>query len=149
MRPCVGKWALFDSTKPDDHATAKAICGTCPDPCTWDLREAQRLAHSGGGPQGTWAGRLLTENPDHRIEYKRQYRAKKAAERKAAYEANPDRCADCDTALPYNATGGPRTRCKPCAHQADLARSRVQNRRRRERLKAAAARADWDRKKTA
>ena len=156
--PCAPHVTLFASTDPSDHAEAKTICATCPfvDWCATELEKVRRAAYPEFGPEGTWAGQLVltySEEQKRRInERKRGYRAKKAAEKKAAYEANPDLCEDCDTPLPYNPTGGPRKRCRPCADEAELAAARIRNRRRRQRLDAAveAARADWDqRKKTA
>lgn len=54
---------LFDSTKPRDHARARAVCSTCP-----RVRECLELAgaisgrhqHNAmrRGPDGTWGGRL-------------------------------------------------------------------------------------------
>ena len=157
MRPCVGKWELFDSTNPSDHAEAKALCDTCPtlNWCATELEKVRRAAYPEFGPEGTWAGQLVltySEEQKRRInERKRGYRAKKAAARQAAYEANPDRCQDCADPIPYNPIGGRRKRCQPCSHAAKLAGARERNRRRKQRLNAAVAdaRDEWDRKKTA
>lgn len=63
--PCAGKWALFDSTRPDHHREAAAICATCPlahlAACRANLEQTLRLAHRRGGPRGTWAGQLVGE----------------------------------------------------------------------------------------
>jgi hypothetical protein len=63
--PCIGRWWLFDSTWPADHREAKKLCDTCPAliACRALLREEQAIAKTlllaGGGPRGTWAGRLV------------------------------------------------------------------------------------------
>ena len=65
--PCVGQSALFDSTHPDDHVRAKAICETCPilEAC---LREflacrAEYPISKSTGFSGTWAGMLVDPDP--------------------------------------------------------------------------------------
>ena len=63
--PCIGQYELFDSTWPADHKHAKKLCTECPAllACRELLREEQRICRtltaSGGGPTGTWAGRLV------------------------------------------------------------------------------------------
>ena len=63
--PCIGRWWLWDSTEKADHRQAAAECKTCPalPACRELLREEQRICRtltaSGGGPAGTWAGRLV------------------------------------------------------------------------------------------
>lgn len=63
--PCVGRSWLFDSTSATDHQKAAAMCKTCPAFIACDnlLRQELDMAHTmqaaGGGPSGTWAGRLL------------------------------------------------------------------------------------------
>lgn len=62
--PCAGKWALFDSADPHDHAEAKKLCAVCP--MVAECRERLALTqaeHAYGrrksleyGPRGTWAG---------------------------------------------------------------------------------------------
>lgn len=57
---CVGRWWLFDSMDPADHAEARDICDTCPVLIECDLlltRERQYVP--AGTPTGTWAGRFL------------------------------------------------------------------------------------------
>ncbi len=62
---CAGQWWLFDSTDLRDHAEARNLCASCPvlRSCAGLLRDVQEttagLRGSGGGPQGTWAGKLL------------------------------------------------------------------------------------------
>lgn len=62
---CVGQHDLFESTDLADHHEARAICGGCPaiTACLQTLREVQVASagtrNSGGGPVGTWAGKLL------------------------------------------------------------------------------------------
>jgi hypothetical protein len=62
---CVGMHWLFDSTYPSDHQIAKKICSTCPalTACRQALKHelaiSATLAMHGGGPRGTWAGRLV------------------------------------------------------------------------------------------
>jgi hypothetical protein len=59
--PCSGRWQLFDSMALTDHLEARALCLTCADfvPCLRLLADVQRHAPAGGGPEGTWAGRLV------------------------------------------------------------------------------------------
>lgn len=59
--PCAGKWWLFDSTDITDHKDAAALCDACPmfDACERLLAEELTHKYSGGGPRGTWAGRLI------------------------------------------------------------------------------------------
>jgi hypothetical protein len=65
LAPCVGQHQLFDSTDLRDHLVARAICVACPmlTACAVKLREAQEasagIRNSGGGPSGTWAGKLM------------------------------------------------------------------------------------------
>lgn len=63
--PCAGKWALFDSTNPDDHREAAAICATCPaaqvTACRASLAATKLAAIPDGGPVGTWGGLLVGE----------------------------------------------------------------------------------------
>jgi hypothetical protein len=57
---CVGEHVLFDSTDPDDHRLAKAICAECP-AAAWCAERAELLKkdHAHCRPlTGTWAGRL-------------------------------------------------------------------------------------------
>ncbi len=62
---CAGRWELFDSTDLADHAEARDLCSRCPVllRCAQQLRAEQEatagLRGSGGGPSGTWAGKLL------------------------------------------------------------------------------------------
>lgn len=59
---CVGRWELFDSTDPNDHREAAALCRECPMllTCRKLLEEASLSPFARyGGPQGTWAGQLL------------------------------------------------------------------------------------------
>ena len=62
---CRGKGALFDSTHPVDHATAKKFCDVCPaiiachNLLQAELAAAAGIRGAGGGPVGTWAGRLV------------------------------------------------------------------------------------------
>ncbi len=69
--PCFGESALFDSTHPGDHALAKALCDTCPAlaACKDHLRATRQAAHPGAGPEGTWAGHLLTNRPPRQTRY--------------------------------------------------------------------------------
>ncbi len=63
--PCAGRYELFDSIEPVDHAEARAYCLTCPllDACRKRLQEATRDAYSAVyGPAGTWAGELIGGN---------------------------------------------------------------------------------------
>lgn len=60
---CVGKWELFDSRDPEDHVQASRICAACPvvDWCADLLAETAAAAHTKeSGPQGTWAGELVS-----------------------------------------------------------------------------------------
>ena len=62
---CVGKWWLFDSTEPSDHAEARALCAQCPAlmacvALAAEVRSPTSMAACGGGMSGTWAGRLYT-----------------------------------------------------------------------------------------
>lgn len=63
--PCVGRSWLWDSTHQADHREAAALCKTCPalNPCADLLREelsgSRTMQVAGGGPVGTWAGRLV------------------------------------------------------------------------------------------
>lgn len=63
---CVGKWSLFDSRNLNDHLEARELCKTCPVQlaCAGLLHEVMHESSGGatGMPQGTWAGRLLSEN---------------------------------------------------------------------------------------
>lgn len=62
---CVGHHDLFDSVLPFDHWEAREICKSCPviAACEDRLEHARMAAMRGGdGPQGTWAGRLITWN---------------------------------------------------------------------------------------
>jgi hypothetical protein len=68
---CVGQYALFDSTHPADHAEARDLCARCPAllPCALLLREVQTatlgVRSAGGGPAGTWAGKLVGKPKRH------------------------------------------------------------------------------------
>lgn len=61
---CAGKWWLFESTSMTDHVEARALCDACPARAACALLLVDVLANchgtreSGGGPVGTWAGRL-------------------------------------------------------------------------------------------
>lgn len=68
---CRDRSDLFDSTDPDDHADAKALCAACPVlvACARALAEA-RTAGAYACPVGTWAGQLLTGEAVHRAQYK-------------------------------------------------------------------------------
>jgi hypothetical protein len=63
--PCVGQHWLFDSTDPEIHKQAKELCADCPAllACQDLLIDVQQVAKTmctaGGGPMGTWAGRLV------------------------------------------------------------------------------------------
>ena len=61
--PCAGRHELFDSTTPEDHAAAAALCAGCPivDKCRDLLAEAKTMHGYNHlfGPRGTWAGELL------------------------------------------------------------------------------------------
>ena len=63
--PCVGQPLLFESTLPGDHQAAKELCGRCPaiEACRDLLKEEYKIARTlltcGGGPTGTWAGKLV------------------------------------------------------------------------------------------
>ena len=64
--PCAGKWELFDSTDLPDHVQARRLCATCPmiAACEQRLEDAQaQQTYHGCGPQGTWAGKLLSPHP--------------------------------------------------------------------------------------
>lgn len=66
--PCADKWELFDSTDLVDHVAARRICRECPllAACQQRLEEARRDQTYPGatyGPQGTWAGELLSPHP--------------------------------------------------------------------------------------
>lgn len=62
---CRGQSALFDSTSVADHRLAREICASCPvlRDCAILLRKVQEetagTKHAGGGPIGTWAGKLV------------------------------------------------------------------------------------------
>ena len=62
---CRGLPLLFESTDRRDHEVAKTYCERCPAAaaCLALLREVQAASagcrNSGGGPQGTWAGKLI------------------------------------------------------------------------------------------
>lgn len=62
---CAGLHWLFDSTFQQDHKQAKAMCKECPAllACRDLLKQELNIAHTikgaGGGPRGTWAGRLV------------------------------------------------------------------------------------------
>lgn len=67
---CTGKSTLFESVLLADHDRAAELCARCPviDSCS-DLLEAELAAASsrslikcGGGPEGTWAGHLVTRS---------------------------------------------------------------------------------------
>lgn len=62
--PCQGMARLFESTDINDHAQARAICGTCRHrfPCHQRHDEARHAATYDGWPQGTWAGLLYDHN---------------------------------------------------------------------------------------
>jgi hypothetical protein len=58
--PCLGLWALFDSTNRRDHIAARALCATCP-ALAWCAQRARDLGrdHAYCRPlTGTWAGVL-------------------------------------------------------------------------------------------
>lgn len=59
ITPCRGRHELFDSTSPDAHAYAAAICATCPFilECDMARRDTQASLTAGAGLQGTWAGK--------------------------------------------------------------------------------------------
>lgn len=67
---CVGKFGLFDSRNVKDHIEARAYCKTCPVilQCAALLAEVRRDSTGGpaGGPQGTWAGRLIADTHERR-----------------------------------------------------------------------------------
>lgn len=66
IAPCAGQWELFDSTDLVDHIAARRICRTCPliTGCQQRLEQARRdQTYPGCGPQGTWAGELLSPHP--------------------------------------------------------------------------------------
>jgi hypothetical protein len=89
---CVGLMALFDSTSPEDHAAAAAICAGCPalDACRASVPPAVDW------PVGTWAGDLYTASS-------RQPRRKLA-----------DRvCIRCNAT--FDATASTARYCPPCA----------------------------------
>lgn len=71
---CIGEWAVFDSLLPTDHTFAKSLCDKCPAilPCLELLREqqisAKGLVGQGGGPHGTWAGRLVGKSKTARAD---------------------------------------------------------------------------------
>lgn len=61
---CAGMFSLlFDSPRVDDHMVAKQLCKKCPVilECRALLRDVQADSTGGpaGGPQGTWAGKLI------------------------------------------------------------------------------------------
>lgn len=58
---CVGRWWLFDSIDPDDHAEAAKECAICPvrDSCLQVLQEVAGGGPRASGPVGTWAGLLV------------------------------------------------------------------------------------------
>lgn len=61
--PCVGLWNLFDSTRPDHHASAAKKCATCPVIAACERRRDDLLAGSRTtelNTVGTWAGQLLS-----------------------------------------------------------------------------------------
>lgn len=62
---CTGLSDLFDATDPRSHANARIICSTCPviAACRGSLLEARReqlVVGAKYGPEGTWAGILLS-----------------------------------------------------------------------------------------
>lgn len=69
---CKGRWWLFDSTLEADHQAARTICAQCPEllPCAMLLRQVQAdtatMRGQGGGPVGTWAGKLLGKSGQRR-----------------------------------------------------------------------------------
>lgn len=66
--PCFGKSELFDSTHEADHKEARALCRVCPElaKCKAELRAVSKAAANGGGPEGTWAGKLVGPRPARR-----------------------------------------------------------------------------------
>lgn len=62
---CIGQHWLFDSTDPEIHKQAAELCAECDalDACRDLLIDVQKVAKTmctaGGGPMGTWAGRLV------------------------------------------------------------------------------------------
>lgn len=66
---CIGRWWLFDSTEMVDHKEAAPLCATCPAlaACRELLREeltmSATMKAAGGGPRGTWAGKLIGKKP--------------------------------------------------------------------------------------
>lgn len=69
---CVGRHALFDSTRPEDHNEARAICATCPviDACRQRLADMKAIAAYYTQPEGTWAGELYLSG-DNRNQIRR------------------------------------------------------------------------------
>jgi hypothetical protein len=58
--PCAGKWSLFDSTEPRNHAKARALCAACP--VILECYERLQLSlqvDTSARPRGTWAGMLI------------------------------------------------------------------------------------------
>lgn len=67
LPPCAGRWDIFDSVNPADHAEAKAICGTC---VTRDCRPVLAEIFATWERQqvtGTWDGRLYSEGSIRRV----------------------------------------------------------------------------------
>lgn len=67
---CVGKASLFESRDLNDHTEARQLCQICPAilACHSLLIEVMQESTGGpaGGPQGTWAGRLIAETHNRR-----------------------------------------------------------------------------------
>lgn len=63
--PCVGHPLLWESVTIEDHRQAAELCAACPalNACRELLREELAISHTmraaGGGPRGTWAGKLI------------------------------------------------------------------------------------------
>lgn len=86
---CAGKHVLFDSTDPADHALARQFCAACPLQLACARRLGDMLRNAGyyGHPEGTWAGRLLTDGNDRNATRRlaRTARAERVAAEDAAY----------------------------------------------------------------
>lgn len=144
VRPCWGQAALFDSTRPADHARAKEFCLRCPviDWCEGELQKARSLPH-GHATRGTWAGRLIADPGDRkakRSEIQRRSREKKRATKQPSAASS---CLDCGVALTRERSK--RTnRCVECAEKRTREMGRERCRLRRERLRGQVQRPSKD-----
>jgi hypothetical protein len=63
---CKGLWWMFDATDVETHREAAKLCVECPVKTECGehfeaVRAASAGVTAGGGPSGTWAGRLISK----------------------------------------------------------------------------------------